>query len=70
MHAHGTAPLRALRPPAGLLPVRRHDENDKPRRRLLPVRLPHVHWFHWLREDPYSGHNLYACRCGVVRHGL
>jgi hypothetical protein len=34
------------------------------------ARLPHVHRFRWAGEDPFSPHNLYACRCGVVRAGL
>jgi hypothetical protein len=36
---------------------------------IWPFRF-HVHSFRWAREDPFSPHNLYACRCGVVRHGL
>ncbi len=27
----------------------------------------HRHRFRWVREDPFSGSSLYACRCGVVR---
>lgn len=33
-------------------------------------RLGHVHRFRWAGEDPFSPHNLYACRCGVVRPGI
>jgi hypothetical protein len=30
----------------------------------------HVHWFHRVGDDPYSGSSLYACRCGMVRPGF
>jgi hypothetical protein len=30
----------------------------------------HLHWFRWLRDDPFSGSSLYGCRCGLVRPGL
>ena len=46
---------------------------DESRRSLMPrlrIRLPHVHQFRWAREDPFSPHNIYVCRCGVARHGL
>ncbi|MCU1616640.1 MAG: hypothetical protein JWO98_4180 [Frankiales bacterium] len=33
-------------------------------------RRSHVHWFRWGGEDPFGPHNLYRCRCGMVRHGL
>jgi hypothetical protein len=29
-----------------------------------------VHRFRWVRENPFGGSGLYACRCGVVRPGL
>ena len=35
-----------------------------------PLRPCHVHLYRWSGEDPFSGHNLYACRCGRVRHGF
>lgn len=30
----------------------------------------HLHRYTWYAEDPFSGHSLYACRCGRVRPGL
>lgn len=33
-------------------------------------RMLHLHWFRWAGEDRSSPHNLYACRCGVVRPGF
>ena len=33
-------------------------------------RSAHVHWFHWIDDDAFSGSSLYACRCGQVRPGL
>ncbi|WP_281270272.1 hypothetical protein [Geodermatophilus normandii] len=30
----------------------------------------HLHRYRWVRDDPFSGSSLYACRCGVVRPGL
>lgn len=40
-----------------------------PRRTLLGIAL-HVHRFRFAGEDPFGAHNLYRCRCGVVRPGL
>ncbi len=51
-----------------LLPNRRTAEPPAGAERKRP-RL-HVHSFRFAREDPFAGANLYACRCGVVRHGL
>lgn len=50
--------LRVVAPPAVAAPARRR------------TGLLHLHRFRWHREDPFSGQNLYACRCGKVRPGL
>jgi hypothetical protein len=34
---------------------------------LRRLSRPHVHWFRYWRDDPFSSASLYACRCGVVR---
>jgi hypothetical protein len=34
---------------------------------LRRLSRPHVHWFRYWHDDPFSSASLYACRCGVVR---
>jgi hypothetical protein len=34
------------------------------------LRIPHVHSFSHLGDDPFSSAALYRCRCGVVRPGF
>jgi hypothetical protein len=41
-----------------------------PRSSCRPLWPFHVHLYRRTSEDPFSGHNLYACRCGRVRHGF
>jgi hypothetical protein len=36
-------------------------------RRILGVRVPHLHRFRWAGYDPFSSASLYRCSCGVVR---
>jgi hypothetical protein len=41
-----------------------------PRRRILGIRMPHLHRFRWAGEDAFSSASLYRCACGVVRSAL
>lgn len=50
--------LHVAAPPPAAAPARRR------------TGLLHLHRFRWHGEDPFSGNNLYACRCGRVRPGL
>lgn len=40
------------------------------RRSMRRFSFLHLHRYTWYAEDPFSGHNLYACRCGRIRPGL
>jgi hypothetical protein len=61
----GEATGRA-RDPSRARPAPRARLRRSATQRVSPL---HVHWFR-RRDDLYSGADLYACRCGVVRLGF
>lgn len=68
--ASGLTIRRAQHPDPHVPPVPPHgwSRTAAPARRR--VGFLHLHRYSWYAEDEFSGHNLYACRCGRVRPGL
>lgn len=58
-------PLALRVPPPPAAGPRKADALYPRRRGFL-----HLHRYAWYAEDQFSGHNIYACRCGRVRPGL